>query len=164
MEIYKLWLSDYENKKDVTIFSRFNSDEVMGILKIYYIVKPKISNFIFTITKTSAIISSSNNKYSNFYKDILPYADNRDIYFYIKKYNLNDKIYVIINMLFNNNIVKKYLLLLDNMNQLYGCVLGLEIFNIDVSNITKIGNIIDGEIKEIKIPNISFKERIVKNI
>jgi hypothetical protein len=164
MEIYKLWLSEYEGKTNTTIFTNLNPDEVLGILKIWYIVKPTIKDFIFTINKTSSSISQSNT-YSNYYRDILPYSNNRDIKFYMDKYNLNNKIYLVINIPLLNNLEKEYLLLLENINQLYGCILAIQMFlsNVNIS-ISEIGNINYGKIDKMKTPKISFESRIVENV
>lgn len=160
MEIYKLWLSEYEDETNVSIFAKLNSDEVIGILKIWYIVKPIMKDFIFTINKTSSSISQS-NKYSDFYRDILPYSKNRDIDFYVDKYNWNNKVYLIVNVLLGK-FEKEYLLLLENINQLYGCVLAIQMFQSNIM-ISEVGNIIYGKADKIKAPKVLFESRIVEN-
>lgn len=163
MDIYKLWLTKYKDNEDITLFAKLNSDEVIGILKVWYIIRSMIPHFVFTINKSAAAISLSNkNVYSNYYRDILPYTKNRDLDFYIKKYALHNRIYIVISLLLKN-IVKEYLLFLDNMSQLYGCLLAFQIFNVDKGEIIDSGDIISGKVQKINIADINFETRLVNS-
>jgi len=159
MEVYKFWFSKYNNENNVLLFISLNHDELIGINKIVYLLKPILGDFSMTINKTSANTSRSRKSYSQ-YRDIYPYSDEKNLDYYKNKVkDFEDKIYLIINIEFNKNSSKEYILFLENINQLNGCIYGLQLFKMDNKNTV----IMAGKgIEEIETPKISLENRFVK--
>lgn len=161
MELYKVWMSKYKDQDDAILFINLNNEEVTGIYKIFYLLKPLLGNdFIFSINRTT--VSKSNKSVQQYrYRNIYPYIERvRDISFYKAKIdNFQDKIHLIISITFTESTKKEYILFLDDLNQLNGCIFGLQLFDMNVNEtVISIGKGKDN----INIPNIDLENRIVK--
>lgn len=124
-------LLEVENRK---YFLKLNPNEIDGVIKILY-----ISNIKYYISDISKYRSNRNRSV----KGIYPIGNRRTVEFYENKLNIKDKILFIFD---------RYLLVLDNMDELMGCLTIIKLLNMDDSKIELIG---------MEIPNVNLASKIV---
>lgn len=158
IETYKVWLSKYKSEKDTTLFISLNQDEALGIKKVYYLIKPLLPNdFIFILNRVSPnVFMSSRNR--TYLRNILPYNNNLPYYRSLIK-EFDSLIHLILEIRFSDKLSKSYILILSNVNQLNGCIFGMQLFDVDDSiDIVTIGR---GD-EKIKLPKVTLSKRMLK--